>query len=207
MGSTVLLLRSGETSWCEQRRLLGRRDLGLSATGRAQAQQARDALGNLELAEIVSSPLTSAVETAEELATGRMSVGRDPRLNNLAAGPWEGRSVDELSQTPQFARMIAGDVDPFEGTETVESVRQRMVASVEQALNDNPAACTILMVGHSAPIRIVLAHYLEMPVAHYHRLRLSPGAFCVLRFEGALDITRVLAINWGGGLERLLQRI
>ena len=112
---------------------------------------------------------------------GVRSVCRDPRLNNVDLGRWEGASLEELSQSAEFCRLLAGDEQAFVDGEGLEEVRRRVVSSVEQALDDNPSDANIVMVSHSVPIRIAMAHYLEMPLAAYHRLRLSPGALCVLR--------------------------
>ncbi len=72
-----------------------------------------------------------------------------------------------------------------------------MVGSIEQAIEDNPGGSNSVRVSHSAPIRVVLAHYLGMPLRCYHRFRLGPAAFSALRRERAIDTTGVLALNWG----------
>lgn len=207
MGSNIFLLRNGNTAWCEAGRLLGRRNIGLSDAGRTQARGAREALAGLELTELISSPLASAVDTAEALAVDGLSVCRDPRLNNVDLGRWEGAQVDDVTTSDEFCRLLAGDEDAFVDGENLQQVCQRMVASIEQAIEDNPGGANLVMVSHSAPIRIVCAHYLGMQLHHYHRLRVGPAAFCVLRRERALDTTRVLAVNWGGPRDAVLAAI
>jgi broad specificity phosphatase PhoE len=207
VGSNIFLLRNGNTAWCEAGRLLGRRGIGLSAQGREQALEAARALEGLELTELISSPLPSAVDTAEALARDGLSVCRDPRLHNVDLGRWEGASVDDVATSEEFCRLLAGDVDAFVDGENLQQVCQRMVASIEQAIDDNPSGSNIVMVSHAAPIRVALAHYLGMPLHFYHRYRLGPGAFCVLRRERALDTTRVLAVNWASPRDAVLASV
>lgn len=58
-------LRHGETDWNLARKMMGRADIPLNATGRAQAEAARQAAAGLGLRSIVASPLARARETAE----------------------------------------------------------------------------------------------------------------------------------------------
>lgn len=90
----LLLVRHGVTGWNTARRLQGRRDIPLSAAGRAQTA------GWLLPAEFagfawLSSPLARATETAGLLGAPP-PVATDPRLMEMAYGDWEGRRLADL---------------------------------------------------------------------------------------------------------------
>src|SRR4030095_10707818 len=68
MYTTLFLVRNGDTDFSRDRRVAGRRDIGLSAVGRQQAADLAERLRSVELTEVLASPLPRAVETAELLA-------------------------------------------------------------------------------------------------------------------------------------------
>src|SRR5438046_3199573 len=68
MHTTVFLIRNARTEWSGQR-VVGRRDLGLSDQGRAQAKELAIQLKGMEVSELLSSPGARAFETANEIAT------------------------------------------------------------------------------------------------------------------------------------------
>ncbi|MFI5289730.1 MAG: histidine phosphatase family protein [Polyangia bacterium] len=196
MHTTLYLVRNGATDWSRDGRLAGRRDLSLSTEGRAQAEDATRRLAGLDLAEVLSSPLPRAVETAEAIAKGRLEVARDPRLTDFDAGRWEGMKQSEIVVSDEYKRFIANPLaEAIPGGERLTDARDRMVASIEQALGDNELGAAIVVVSHAGPLRVLIAHYLGMDLASYHRLRLQPTSVTALRFDTERGVPRVLALN------------
>jgi broad specificity phosphatase PhoE len=199
MFTTVYLIRNADTDFSRDKRVAGRRDIGLSAAGRAQAEQARKNLIGVDVTEVLASPTPRAVETAEIVAaTLGMGVVRDPRLNDFDAGKWEARTYDEIAATDEFRRFLQSPAEQsIPGGERLNEVRDRIVSAVTQALSDNELGATIIIVSHAGPLRLLLAHYLGMELTHYHRLRLSPASLSILRFESERGAPRILTINSG----------
>jgi len=198
MYTTLFLVRNADTEFTRDRRVAGRRDIGLSAAGRTQAGALRDLLADRhDFAEILASPLPRAVETAEIVAAPfGLGVVRDPRLIDFDAGRWEGQSHQEIGASDEYRRFIENPLsESIPGGEKLIDVRDRVVAAASQALADNELGATILLVSHAGPLRVLLAHYLGMNLVHYHRLRLSPASLSVLRFESEMGVPRVLTIN------------
>jgi broad specificity phosphatase PhoE len=197
MHTTLFLVRNGDTEFSRDHRVAGRRDIGLSSDGRSQAAALRDRLKPVDISEILASPLPRAVETAEILAAAAgLGLVRDPRLIDLDAGQWEGRTHDEVGASAEYRRFIENPTnESIPGGERLVDVRDRMLAAVSQALADNELGASVVVVSHAGPLRVLLAHYLGMKLDHYHRLRLSPASLSVLRFESELGVPRVLAIN------------
>jgi broad specificity phosphatase PhoE len=197
MHTILYLIRHGATDWTRDRRLAGRRELGLSLEGRVQADELAERLAPLDLAEVLSSPLPRAIETAERIATRhRIDVARDPRLTDLHAGKWEGAALADLSQRDEFRRFLDDPIaSPIPGGEALTDVRDRMLASTMQALVDNELGAHIAVISHAGPLRILIAHYLGMELASFHRLRLQPASVTALRFESETQKPRLLTLN------------
>jgi broad specificity phosphatase PhoE len=196
---TLYLIRNATTEWSRDGRVAGRRDLGLSAEGRAQAEELAKRMAEVEVAEVLASPLLHAVETAQPLAAQHgIEVARDPRLTDLAAGVWEGMRYADIAAAEEYRRFLADPLaQAIPGGERLTDTRDRVVASVAQALADNELGANLVVVSHAGPLRVLLAHYLGMDLANYHRLRVAPASISVLRFESEFGVPRVLAINCG----------
>lgn len=165
-----------------------------------------EVLSTIEINEVLSSPLLRAAETAEAIAGSHgIEIARDPRLTNLHVGRWEGRTYTDLDNDTDYRTFVT---DPLAasipGGETLRAMRDRLAASVSQALEDNQIDSNIVMVTHAGPVRVLLAHFLGVSLGMYHRLRVAPGAVSVLRFSSDLETPRVVAINFGGTLASLL---
>jgi broad specificity phosphatase PhoE len=194
----VFLSRHGLTDWHRDGRVLGHRDIALNEEGLAQAAGTAAALADTPLAEVISSPLVRALQTAETV--GRqfgIEVARDPRLIDLRVGKWEGMTYAEVAEHSEYKEFIA---DPFSeripGAESLSAVRVRAVAAIEQALEDNPSGDAIAVITHAGIIRVLLTHYLGSPPANYHRIRVAPASISVLSFSDHRELPRVLAVNW-----------
>jgi broad specificity phosphatase PhoE len=203
--TTIILVRSGETPWHQQGRLLGRRDIGITDVGKEQAQRALGYLGELEINELLASPLARAVQTAEVFAGHHhIGVGRDPRLLDLEVGKWEGSPWDDLTRHNEFHDFFAGETEGFPDGENLDGARRRAVSSIEQAAADNPHNANIVVVTHSFIVRLILVHYLGMPTGAFVRLQVRPGSLSVLRFISEMQQPQVLGVNLAVPLEALV---
>jgi broad specificity phosphatase PhoE len=202
MHTDLYLVRNAATEWSREKRVAGRRDLGLSAEGQAQAAELGERLRNIEIAEVLCSPVLRAVETSERIARPHgIEVARDPRLTDLGAGTWEGMKHEEIWASEEYKRFLANPLaESIPGGEKLVDARDRLVSSVNQALADNELGANVVMVSHAGPLRVLLAHYLGMDLANYHRLRLSPASISVLRYDSEQGIPRLLAVNCTGSL-------
>ena len=197
MNTTVFLVRHGETDWTRERRLLGQRDIELNADGLNQAHATAMALKGVEIAEVISSPLLRAVQTAEVIGgVCDMEVARDPRLIEMALGRWEGMPYDAALVDPGYqAFMDDPEESPVPGGERLRDVRDRAAAAVQQALADNPSRSNLIVVSHASVIRVLLTHYLGLGLTSFHRLRVSPGSLSILSFADDRELPRILSIN------------
>lgn len=206
METTVFLVRHGVTSWHAERKLLGQRDIPLSDEGMAQGQRVADNLAGLALSEILTSPLQRAVQTANIIGEqAGIEVGRDPRLTDFDVGHWAGMRVEQIAQTSEYKAFLDNPtVERIPGGENLAEVRDRAVAAIEQALEDNPSGDAIAVITHAGVIRVLLAHYLGSPPANYHRISVNPGSVSVLSFADDRELPRVIAVNCVADLATVL---
>lgn len=202
MTTTLYLVRNGATIWTEERRMMGRRDQGLSELGRRHVAALGDRFARIELTDVVSSPLLRAVDTAAAIASrrpaglsgGQLGVTRDVRLIDVEIGSWEGRSFEEIESTAHYEQFrVQPLVRIVPDVEALSDVEGRVIAALEQLLTDSEVGARIAVVSHSIPIRLAIAHYLGMPVSEFYRLRVAPGSISVLQFDGTLP--RLVSLN------------
>lgn len=190
----LILVRHGVTDWNEQGRLMGRSDIELNARGQAQAQAVAEALRGVPVRAVLSSPQRRTQQTAEVIARVHdLPVRTEATLAEVWLGRWLGMTWNELREDPDVVRYLA---DPTYVSDVVEpgaAVHERVVGFAESLRSD--ADDTVVVVSHGDPLRILLAHYLSMPLAAYRRLEVAPGSVSLLRFSPAFGV-RVLLVNW-----------
>lgn len=163
----LVLVRHGVTDWNREGRWQGWLDPPLSADGRREAELlARRVADDPDLrpVRVVSSTLDRARQTAEVIAaTLGLEVEPDPRLMEIGAGEWEGRTHSELEATDgeryRAWRSQASDARP-PGGEALERVADR----VRQLLHDVTAPPgTTMLVSHGGVLRALANLLLDLP--------------------------------------------
>lgn len=149
------VIRHGSTAWNEQGRMQGRRDLPLSARGRAQVRTWRMPAELAGSARWFSSPLRRAVETA------RLLKGAEPERENALIemdwGAWEGFALEELrARLPaEFTRneALGLDFQPPGG----ESPRDVLIRVQGWLAGVSTCATAVVVVTHNGVLRAFLA--------------------------------------------------
>lgn len=148
----LALLRHGHTGWNRAGRIQGRTDIPLDNDARAQLRGLR-LPDDWADAELWSSPLKRAVETAE-LVTGQ-TPRTDPALIEMDWGDWEGQHGKELIADPDSGyRHIehwGWGYTPPSG-EPPAALRDRLVPWAERLTRDAIAVC------HIGVMRVLMAH-------------------------------------------------
>src|SRR5512143_3617056 len=98
------LLRHGETDWNLERRVMGRLEVPLNATGERQVHSLAPHLRDVDIRAVWTSPLPRARATAEILARllGGLSVHEEPGLTEVHFGDWEGKTFAEIVTDPHY---------------------------------------------------------------------------------------------------------
>lgn len=101
----LYFVRHGETDWNVKKKIQGKTDVPLNATGKQQAKELADMLldrkkeGTLQVVRAYTSPQLRAAQTAQEaaIALDIPCIAADG-LREMDMGDWEGRSWESITQ-------------------------------------------------------------------------------------------------------------
>ncbi|WP_424189317.1 histidine phosphatase family protein [Actinokineospora sp. G85] len=177
-GTTVYLLRHGQTEWSESGQHTGRTDIPLTEAGEARARRAGAVLRGLigdSPVRVVASPRQRAGRTAELAGLTVDETTED--LGEWDYGDYEGLTTPEIRETVPGWTVWT---HPCPGGETADEVTERarrVLAAARQAGTD------VVLVGHGHFSRVLTAVWLGQPAAHGVHFALDPGGIVVLGDE------------------------
>lgn len=135
---TVVLVRPGCTDFDEQKRIQGALELPLNNRGQCQLTRVVDAVRDLPVEAVVTSPCDPCRSTAEAIAHSLdVNLKEKDDLRNLNQGLWQGLCIDEIRK--KFPKVFKqweeapGTVCPPEG-ETVTSAVERLLSALKKPL-------------------------------------------------------------------------
>lgn len=188
--SRLWVVRHGETEWADSGQHTSHTDVPLTAAGRRQAAALGEVLSAHPFAEMLSSPLSRALDTCRLAGFGdRVELTDD--LREWDYGEDEGRTTAEIQvERPGWTIWTAGP----RGGETIDEVAaraDRIVARVRAASGD------VLCFAHGHVLRIVAARWLGLPPHDGSLLALDPATISVLGWEHASPVIE----RWNQPLE------
>lgn len=179
----LILIRHGQTQWNSESRVQGRTDIPLNDLGRLQAEAIAERLKSRSFDAVYASPLSRARDTAEAIARrSGHTVLLDEDLIEIRFGKWEGMTSEQLSAT---YRELFNDwtwIEREEDCAAMEAESQQELASrsvrfVERLMSRYPENARILVVGHTMPTKLIIAHYIGLPYGRIRSLRLENCAY------------------------------
>lgn len=186
----LLLIRHGVTAWNESGRIQGRRDIALSAAGRA-------ALATLTVpapwhaGQWYASPLVRALDSARIL--GGHDVQGEAALIEMDWGEWEGHTLAalrvRLGEAMRASEALGLDFRPA-GGESPREVRERVRAWLATLPASGPP---LVAVSHKGVIRAALSLAADWDMREAFRPRLDWCCGHAFRFgsAGTLAIARL----------------
>jgi broad specificity phosphatase PhoE len=181
---TFFLIRHGETGYNKRMRIAGRLpDVHLNKKGLQQAQTLAGKLASLPIKAIYASPLERTQETAGPLAKAlKLDVILLPGLLETDCGEWQDQSVKRLRRLKIWRSLQhSPSLFRFPGGETVLECQHRMVQVIEALRQTHASQDLVACFSHSDPIKMLVAHYLGMPLDHFQRLGISTASITVLQ--------------------------
>lgn len=187
----LYLVRHGETDWNRQRRIQGRTDIPLNATGREQARLTGMLLTRRPITRVVASPLDRARETAQIIADelGLAAPELHDALVERDYGAAEGLSYREID-----ALYPEGTAVP--GRETREQVGARIVPALVRLAADHPGEA-IVVVSHGGAIRSALlaaepdGGFGPITNGSVHAFHVDAGDLRLVAFDDPIDLASV----------------
>jgi probable phosphoglycerate mutase len=192
----LILVRHGEVDANRNFHYLGHRDDELNLIGLDQAESVANALAELPLDGIVTSPLRRARATAERVAAAAgIPVETDERLIELDFGTWEGRSREEVILDGSDSRAVVEEWEkdpsrPTPGGESLDSLQQRVVDCADEIARLRSSA-TVVVVSHMGPIKVLLCAALRLSLRSAGRIFLDPATISVVDW-GPASVVRLV---------------
>jgi len=189
----LLLVRHGENDYTKTHKLAGRLPgVHLNEHGQKQAQVLADALKDVPIKAIYSSPLERAVETATPIAKAReLKIQIEKSLLETNVGKWQGRSLASLrlhkhwkviQQAPSRAQFPEG--------ETFYELQTRVAAAIDSIIRKYKPQDIIACVFHADPIKLAIAHYIGLPLDNFQRLSCDTGSITALAI-GEMEVNLI----------------
>lgn len=203
----VYIARHAQTASNLANLYAGRGQDPLTAEGRRQAEELADRLVANRISEVWTSEIARALETAGIVAARLgLTLKRDPRLNEMLLGPWEGLTEVEVEERyPDAYRLWNERPDQLRvgGRETLTAVLDRALGVVANAAR---APAPVLLVTHVALVRVValrvlgvhLTHYKAVPVPNAEVLAVDLARRDVRRLGADTSLREELALSGVG---------
>ena len=179
----LLLIRHGENDFTKKHKLAGYTPgVHLNERGLSQAQALADALKEVPIKALYSSPLERAVETATPIAAAReLEILNEAGLLETNVGKWQGRSLAALRLQKHWKVVQnAPSRAQFPEGETFYECQTRIVTALDSISRKYKPQDIVACVFHADPIKLAIAHYIGLPLDHFQRLSCDTGSLTAL---------------------------
>jgi len=188
----IILTQNGTTPWDKNKIFQGTKDIPLDDLGREEAWAIAEWLKDETIHAVYTSPLSRARDTAIAIARHHdLPVLDLPGLADLSYGDWEGVPLKEVKvKYPDLHQQW--ETDPhtmcFPNGETLNVLRTRALAAVEEVVQRHPER-TVLLMAHRAVNKVLIAAFIGLDNAHFWRITQDTTA--INRFHLVEDPRRV----------------
>ena len=197
----LLLIRHGENEYVKTGKMAGRLPgVHLNERGQKQAEALGEALKDVPIKAIYSSPLERAMETAAPIASARkLQIIQEPGVMEADIGKWQGKSLKVLQLTKVW-KVVQNSPSRFRfpDGESFPEMQSRIAGALEGIVkkhNKPHADAIVAVVFHSDPIKLAVSHFLGLPLDNFQRLSCDTGS-----------LTAIYASESGANLVKLNQR-
>lgn len=186
MKTRIVLIRHGETSWNRDKVFRGRADVPLNEEGLSQAAMTGEALSEVALNAVFSSPLERARQTARAVADRHgLEVQEDPAFTDINFGEWQGvphreveqRYPEEYCNWRERPHCLA-----VPGGETLAEVRERAWRRLEELVAEWEGR-TVAVVSHRVVLKLLLLSALGLENRDFWRLKQDTCAINVVDYS------------------------
>jgi probable phosphomutase (TIGR03848 family) len=195
----LLLIRHGENDYVKTGKMAGRlAGVHLNERGQKQAEALGEALKDVPIKAVYSSPLERAIETATPIASARkLGIIREPDVMDADIGAWQGKSIKALRLTKVW-KIVQNSPSRFRfpDGESFPEMQTRIANALERIIKKhNKPRDIVVVVFHADPIKLAVSHFLGLPLDNFQRLSCDTGS-----------LTAIYAGDSGANLVKLNQR-
>jgi alpha-ribazole phosphatase len=157
-----------------------------------QAVALADALADVELAAVYTSPLARAAETAAAVAARHaLTPSLIPGLREIDFGEVDGLQFEEYPAELRSALLDTPATVRFPGGESYGDLRARVVAAVGDIVSRHDGE-TVAVISHAGAIRAALATWLGVPAEASFRIDQSFGGVNVVDWIDGVPFVRLV---------------
>ena len=195
----LLLICHSENEYVKTGKMAGRLPgVHLNEWGQKQAQALGEALKDIPIKAIYSSPLERAMETAAPIASAhKMQIIQEQGLIESNIGKWQGKSIKALRLT-KIWKIVQSTPSRFRfpDGESFPEMQTRIASALERIIEKyNKPQDIVVVVFHADPIKLAVSHFLGLPLDNFQRLSCDTGS-----------LTAIYASESGSNLVKLNQR-
>lgn len=186
----LLIIRHGENEYTRTGKLAGwTPGVHLNERGLAQAQAIAQHLAKAPIKAIYSSPLERALETAAPLAKAKkLRVQKLEGMGEVRYGQWTGKSLKVLGRTKLWGTVQRFPaIMEFPEGETFRAVQSRAVDALDGLRRKHPKDL-VAVFSHGDVIKLILAHYLGMPIDLFQRIGINTGSISMIHISGGMPL-------------------
>lgn len=193
--TSIYLVRHGQTAWNKEEIFRGRTDVPLDETGLKQAELAGKYFKGMEIYAIYTSPLSRALQTAQEIAQFyNLKVQPLPGIIDMSFGKWEGRPHQEIRENdkeiyrqwveePHLVRLPGG--------EGLDDVRVRAMAAMEEVIRNHPGK-TLVLVSHRVVCKVLICAILGLDNSHFWQITQDTTAINLIQHRNGKYILSLM---------------
>lgn len=164
----LYLVRHGETEWNKEKRIQGQTDNPLDRKGICQALESRKYFCRMNFADVYSSPLIRALETADLIyPSGRNRIIVDNRLKEISYGTDEGMDLNAIDRTPSLRLYnyfhAPQYYNPPDSGESIGQLKERCRSFYQMMITRYHDSENVLVSSHGAWIRGMISVIEELP--------------------------------------------
>lgn len=186
----LVLIRHGETPWNPVRRIQGgSSDIALSELGEKQVKKLGQALSDMDIYAVYSSPLKRALVTAKAIAEYHdLDVKVEQDLRELEVGELEGVAAETVATN--FSHFLINwrredGSTQLPGGESLLDLQSRAWATVQRILAD--AQGTVVIVSHYFVILTIICQALGLAPSTIRHFRVGVGSISTLDFKDGVS--------------------
>jgi len=183
--TTLYLLRHGAIDRSKADCFIGQTDPPLSPEGRLQACSWRKELQNVAFTAAWASDLKRTTETAGIIFEERVKcVKTSKQLREIHLGEWDGVPRDHVRKVhAELWRARGKNLAEFKppGGESFRELQKRVVSQVMRIATDSSGK--VCIVTHAGVIRVLICHFLQIPLSNLLRLRLDYGSLSLVSYR------------------------
>jgi broad specificity phosphatase PhoE len=181
----LILVRHGETSWNEQKKIQGASDIELNDRGCEQVRKLALSLREEKIDVIVTSPLKRAYETAR--AIGRfhdVTIEAEKDLQELNTGDLEGLTFPEvMAKYPTFLQQWRADSSAIDipNGESFRSLQNRAWPVIERIIN---RARNAVVISHNFTLAAILCKIQNLDISRVTGIHFGMASKTLVEIAG-----------------------